>query len=281
MNRTRIIKVSQEKLEEIVREVIKEYLEAIQSKETNFRIEGDIPDVSELIRNMNFSNKDLIQKKKDSVNEGLIQTYDANKVKDIVCRKFNLVPQQFHIEPITDNGTTVNLIAILLNSRISKSEIGDIINLMRTCGYFEYSKPFINGPFITYFFEPHYSKDITSEIKQKYQYLYHAAPSIYVQKILKNGLVPRHRNTLFFYPSRVYCMRGNNLSSEQIGIIKNVQAQRGTNTLHDDNRYTILIIDVSEIPDNVKFFVDPNAKNAILTHNNIPPRAISVYGELQ
>ena len=276
----KIFKVSEKKLEEIVRKAVEEYLEAIKPKENNFRIEGDIPDISSLFKNAKFSDSDLAHKDNDRVDEGLIQTYDANKVKDIVCRKFNLLPEQFYIEPVTENGRTVELIAIVLDNKLTKNEVGDVINLMRTCGYFQYQQNRIYGKQTVYFFEPHFSKDITDEIKQNYQYLFHATPTIYVQKILNNGLVPRHRNTLYFYPSRVYCMLGNNLSAEQIHTLKNIRAERGAKRLHDNNQYTILRINVGEIPENVRFFVDPLGDTSILTHDNIPPNAISVYDEL-
>lgn len=278
MTYPKIFKISQEKLEEIIHKVLEEYLKSIQPKERNFRIEGEIPDISELVKSLRFSNPNLF---KNELKEGLIQTYDINKVKDIVCRKFNLNPDQFSVDSVTENGTTINLVSIVLDSKVSKNEIGDIINLMRTCGYFEYQEHRNYGAFKIYVFEPRYSEDVTDKVRQKYHYLFHATPTIYVQKILKNGLVPRHRNTLFLYPSRVYCMAGNNLSREQIYTIKNIKAERGQKRLHDSNHYTILKIDISEIPDNVKFFADPMEKDSIYTHNNIPPQAISVYGELQ
>ena len=105
------INISQKKLEEIVRKAVEEYFEPIKPKENNFRIEGDIPDISELFKNTKFSDDELARKTNNRLDEGLIQTYDAHKVKDIVCRKFELFPEQFHIETVTENNRTVELVA--------------------------------------------------------------------------------------------------------------------------------------------------------------------------
>lgn len=265
----------------IIQDALLSYISDNTSNGNSGRIEGNIPDVSDLISNVSYANDAFVQDNISEMNEGLIMTHDINSVKNIICRKFNLRPQQFCITSRNFDNTIVYLGVIILEKGASQNVIGEIKHYMQTFGYFECVKPKYVEEKIVLVFEPHFSKDISKEIRDKYKILYHATPAIYVNKILKNGLVPKSKNTLFFYPSRVYCMRGNNLSDERIKLLKNVQTQRGIKTHHDNNEYTILSISVSKIPQNVKFYADPMAPHAIFTHDNIPPQAISIQGKLK
>lgn len=265
----------------IIQDALLSYISDNASNGNSGRIEGNIPDVSDLISNVSYANDAFVQDNISEINEGLIMTHDINSAKNIICRKFNLRPQQFCITSRSFDNTIVNLGVIILEKGSSQSVIGEIKHYMQTLGYFECVKPKYVEEKIVLIFEPHFSKDISNEIRDKYKILYHATLTIYVNKILKNGLVPKSKNTLFFYPSRVYCMRGNDLSDEQVKLLKNVQVQRGAKTHHDNNEYTILSISVSKIPQNVKFYADPMAPHAIFTHDNIPPQAISIQGKLK
>lgn len=283
MKRTidRKIKLTDKELRKIIQDALLSYISDNTSNGNSGRIEGNIPDVSDLILKMNYANDAFVQDNISEINEGLIMTHDIHSAKNIICRKFNLQSQQFCITPINFDNTIVNLGVIILEKGTSQNVIGEIKHYMQTLGYFECVKPKYVEEKIVLIFEPHFSKDISNEIKDKYKILYHATPTIYVNKILKNGLVPKSKNTLFFYPSRVYCMRGNDLSDEQVKILKNVQGQRGEKTHHDNNEYTILSISVSKIPQDVKFYADPMAPHAVFTHDNIPPQAISIQGKLK
>jgi len=280
-NNTRKINLTDKELEKIIRDAMQSYIEVQTDEENNGRIEDDIPDISDYVASVNYGNDDYVKRNLPEINEGLIMTHDINRAKNIICRKFNLLPQQFSISPRNFDGTIVSLAVIILQKGTSQSTIGEIKHYMQTLGYFEcVPQNFVKGKIIL-IFEPHFSTNISNEIRNKYKILYHATPTIYVDKILKSGLIPRNKNTLFFYPSRVYCMRGNNLSDEQISILKNIQAQRGATTHHDNNEYTILSIDVSKLPTTIKFYADPMAPHAIFTHDNIPPQAISTQDKLK
>lgn len=273
------IVVSETELEELINNAIKKYL-GVQRKVSSGRIEGEIPDISEWAKTVSYSNDEFVKSSGQDMNEGLIRTYDVNHTKKIICRKFNLNDNQFCVQKRNDNGTDVNIVFILLDKGIDKQTIGEIKHLMGVCGYFEcYPQTNRNGV-ITLVFEPHFTKDISLEIKKKYKFLYHATQTIYLQKIEKKGLIPKSNNLLFLYPSRIYCMRGNNLTKEQIHTLKSVQAKRGEQRHFDDNSYTILKINVSALPENISFFMDPMAPNAILTHDNIPPQYLEIFGEL-
>lgn len=41
-----------------------------------------------------------------------------------------------------------------------------------------------------------------------------------------------------------------------------------------DEKYCIFLLDTSKIPNNVKFFADPNMENGIYTYDNVPYSAV-------
>ena len=73
------------------------------------------------------------------------------------------------------------------------------------------------------------------------------------------------------------------MTKEQKQVHKNMQKVRAKHVdinnpnNKDDNTYCLLTIDVSRIPDDVKFMVDPMAPRAVFTYDNIPPSAIVSY----
>ena len=279
----RKVNITLEELHQIVNSVLREY-QVEKEKKGNLRVEGDFPDIGELVSKIKYSNpniRDFVDYEQEELNESLMSTYDANKVKRIVCRKFGLDDSQFSINPVFDNGTRVDMAVIMIPKSVSKSEKGEIKQFMNSCGYFENFNEIVQGDKVFLMFEPRFSKDIIDEIKSKYKRLYHATPTVYVEKILKKGLIPRSKNTLFFYPNRVYFMRGDNLNNTQINTFKNIQGERGRSKHYDNNEYTILSIDTSKLQDNIKFYVDPNVENGIMTYDNIPPSAITVCDRLK
>ena len=272
--------LSREELNRIIEKVLEKYKEEINTN-GSARTSKPPKDEDEILSGLNYGNPKLFEllKKygKDSINESLMFTFDPQKTKNIVCRKFNLFPSQFYIIDNT-NGQKVD---IILPENLPNATIGEIKHLMGTCGYFQCFDIIHDNGYIHLFFEAHLPKDVTKEVISNLDYLFHATPTIYVNKILKLGLSPKHKNTLFFYPSRIYCMKGNNLSKEQISTLKNVQNQRKKGKHYDDNQYTILTIDTSKLPNGIKFYVDPNAPDAVYTHQNIPPNAISIHCVLE
>ena len=85
------------------------------------------------------------------------------------------------------------------------------------------------------------------KIRKECSVIYHSTPNIYLSKILKNGLVPSHKNALFFYPDRSYCMLGDYMSKEQLLALKNVQMVRNSQNPqyknpYDDLKYSLLML---------------------------------------
>ena len=221
---------------------------------------------------------------KDEINEGLIKSYDINKVKNMACKKFNLNDFQVEITKRRNNGILNNQIVFMLDENTSKNIVGDLIHFMNTCGYYKLLNPRHYKGLLIITFEQKFAKDITNIVKT-YKYLYHATPSINVNKILKNGLIPKHKNNVFSYPDRIYLMgtKTDELSNHQLCIMKMIQDFRDKTEHLDDNEYTILQIDIKKLPENIKFYSDPSIPdgNGVYTFDNIPNYAINIYKTLK
>ena len=281
-NAPKKIILTDKELRKVVQDTLNTYLKSNDSSSNgkSGKIYGKIPDVSDFIKKMSYDNTDFIESQMLGLNEVLLKTCDVNTVRNMFCRKFVNLSNQFQIHWMNCNGETIGIASIILDRNIPNNIMGDIRHFMQSCGYFECTTPQIQNNKIVLVFEPHFTKNISDDIRRKYRFLYHATPTVYVQKILKMGLVPKSKNMLFLYHSRICCMRGNNLSKEQISVLKNVQTVRGRSPHYDNNEYTILKINVAQLPQDIKFYADPMASNAIFTHDNIPPSAICVQGKL-
>lgn len=143
MKRTidRKIKLTDKELRKIIQDALLSYISDNTSNGNSGRIEGNIPDVSDLLSKMNYANDAFVQDNISEINEELIMTHDIHSAKNIICRKFNLQSQQFCITPINFDNTIVNLGVIILEKGTSQNVIGEIKYYMQTLGYFECVKP--------------------------------------------------------------------------------------------------------------------------------------------
>lgn len=215
------------------------------------------------------------------INEGLITSYDARRVVNIVRRKFNLDPDRAFNYVYESNGKYTDMIFILMYKNSDNNLIGSLKHILNTCGYFLTKDEKYYNDCILYQFEPKFGNDVTDEIMEKYKFLFHATPFVNLTKIMKIGLIPKSKSTSFFYPDRVHCMIGNHLTDEQLAALKDVQKDRARTDIQDNNQYIILRVDVKKLPKNMVFFIDPKMKDAIYTYDTIPPEAINVCGSFE
>lgn len=227
-----------------------------------------------------YNDEDFIQRE---INEGLIKTYPKKQVADIVCRKFGLDESNIQLNDMFDGeGNAVTLLTVILPITASKATIGELIQLMRTCGYFPnggFERSTVDKRFGGITFEPKFSEDITDLVRKKCRFLYHSTSATLVDKIMKNGLIPKSNNSLFLFPDRIYCMKGDNLTYLQKTQLKSIQDKRNSTEPYlrnpnDKLEYVLLKIDLTKISDDVRFYNDPAAPRAVFCHDNIPVSAI-------
>lgn len=284
-----VSRITEDDMVAMVSTLIREYIADAKSRLVN---PNDAIDISEEGFNnfmLTYDKEDFVERVlRERMDEGLIKTYDAESVIRIGSMELGIPAYDMRIERYYDKDldSTVETVNVMVPTTTTVNKVGEITHFMKRCGYHlsrptPYKTKTENGVMLIYPYEPTFSKDVSEEVFEKYEVLFHATPLAVVPKIFDNGLVPRSKNRLFLYPDRVYCMKGNNLTDEQIFILKNVQHARSLKPgLHDNNKYVILKINVSKLPKDMRFYVDPNAPDAVFTHDNIPPEAIMIDSEL-
>ena len=116
-------------------------------------------------------------------------------------------------------------------------------------------------------------------------FLYHVTDASNVPSILRRGLIPRHRGedadvglgvTHRRYPDRVYLARDRRHLEKLIDAFVMRDAGSGWQgeTLHSP--YRVLRVDTSKTLPGTKFYEDPDYRQGVYTHTNIPAAAITV-----
>lgn len=162
------------------------------------------------------------------------------------------------------------------SDKIDDKFISDLLHIIDSCGYFvsvagkyknessdkskikEHLLKFKDGG-IQLGIEPNYDK----EIKYDGEYVYHATEKKYLDSIMKNGLIPKSKNTRSFYPGRVY------LSPD----IESMDYIKGE--LEKDKSGDYVYLQINNTP-NLKFYRDVRFKSGFYTYNNIHPKNIKV-----
>ena len=216
-----------------------------------------------LIESFSFGNPismALLKEKKD-LNEGLIRTHPIETVKRYLIKLYQFDDSQLQI--FKDNKIEKLRIIIPNNNMF----IEKIEKVMTLCGYFcsvKHDYPEVEN-WIYLNFEPKNQDDVNEYVRNM-KYIFHVTPEKYINKIKKIGLKPTFKNKFFSYPDRVYFFI-NDTSPEEIYSLKNQLKQ-------NNDKYCLLVIEVSKIPDNVNSYLDPNFEYGIYTNDNIPNGSI-------
>lgn len=108
--------------------------------------------------------------------------------------------------------------------------------------------------------------DIEVSLKNDVDKLYHSTTIAAYEKIKKSGLSPKSKEKIAMHPGRVYVAIDKD-TAEEIG-------QQMQDIDPKNSPRCVLTINTSKIPSYARFFIDPNAPNAVWTYANIPPQAI-------
>jgi hypothetical protein len=126
-------------------------------------------------------------------------------------------------------------------------------------------------------FEPIKPEDITDAIREKSDIVYHAAPIIFKEKILKDGLSVLNNNPDYQHSEgRVFLAEGTSNEDD---------LQAFVNTLYDHAKkkktenpttiYAIFVIDLKKLDKNIRFYYDINESKGIYAIANIPSSVIT------
>ena len=219
-----------------------------------------------------FSNSEL--------NEGLIRTFDEKTVLTHLCKYLNFTDDYGYF---VHNPDKVNGFAVMVE--LENSEIGfDIIfpdseqadkkvaETMSLCGYFKSASDEFCKGYVRNRYEKKFQDRIKSKIVEN-NGIVHITKKKRLEKILKNGLVPRQEKKLSYHPDRVYFALGPISNNLLLGLKAMLIPY---NKL---DKFVALRIK-PEITEVVDFYYDPNMNNALWTYDNIPPEYIEVIGEI-
>ena len=274
------IRINEDKLREIIHEEIKKIL----SKDTDFDVNDfDLSQIS--IEDLKSGYRDLrlsptsrafgdIFSDDLSINEAYRDILPPDNVSKLIINRYNL-PESFVVVMEHFHQIKIYIVTaqIGLNEKL-------IISDMEKCGYFLGSKSDIktiyNMKYRVLQFEPisQMQNDETEEIKKKYTFLYHWTASYNVDNIMKEGLIPSHKNTVFNYPDRTYLMESDKPMNKihQLGFLLCMH----NNSINNNGDYTLLSVDITNLDDSIRFYYDPNSEIGIYTETIIPKEKINI-----
>lgn len=275
MNLTKqIIKLTEERLRKIIKEEIKKALNNNKKKFINIDFSNityeqakkqyvdytkihAFPNFSSTINNFSLKDNSIVESSGSK---------PLSEVKKEIINKYFLDDWQFRIITSMNN---IDIAIIIPQIYKNHSLIKDD---METMGYFNsISKPIvINGfNYIQMQFEPTYQDDILNDVKNM-GILYHSTLTSNINNIKQKGFIPSSKNNFFDYPDRIYFSKGNT----DMKCLINITVQLANVNKQNVTDYSIIVIDTSKIPDNVKFYYDPNYQDGVFTEDTLPSNVI-------
>lgn len=207
------------------------------------------------------------------INEAEYSTFPINKTIEYVCGCLNLKKHMFSIGNC-HNDTQI-IIVRTPNKKGLKEEIDAAMHL---CGYYLSNKNYLQGDkrFLELKYEPKYIEE-ASVIVRDSKILYHLSPLPYKGKILKKGFVPKSGSKVFNYPDRTYFFLG---TMGKPKVLSWLPVFKKYNSKYQNTPYCLYTVDVSKIPFDTTFYLDPNLKGGCYTPDNISPYAIMSVEEI-
>ena len=202
--------------------------------------------------------------KKRRLNEGVKKSFDIQTVRKSIMKKYELKDWQFKL---TEAANEIK-IALIVPHLGSNNEL--VIEDMKSLGYYDCDSWFIKRDGMIYAvirFDPQYPKDITNEVG-KMQYIKHLTPRYNVESIKKNGFIPLHKNDVYKYPPRIHFFK-DDTTDEDIDAIGQDLCESNSNS-KNNGEYVLFTLDVSKIPNDVKFIGDSCCELAVCTEDAIP-----------
>ena len=231
-------------------------------KETNLVLKNRLGSVSIDNPVANYFSKHNIDE--NFIDEGLIHTYPIVKTINFIKKRFDLPDEYF--DTVKENSVeciTVKIPDIEKNIQI-------MTTAMNVCGYYfdkTISKFAENGVvWKTIVYSPKIQQSIIDELIKTTKYLYHISPTYNFKKIRKIGFSPRHRNTLFNYPERIYFLIGNVDYNQILNL--GFQLFLNNKSQGNDGKYIIYKLDMDKLK-NINFYKDSNYAYGVFTNSNI------------
>ena len=225
------------------------------------------------------------------LNEGLILTHDIYESKDIIERAVSKW-RFWYDSKIVENTHIIKL--NLTEGKFTDKTYIEFCMLLSNLGYYisdlkitnKHNKTNTIKPtdFKEYYLTNNYLENIVEydfiiepkfgeKNKLKTNILYHVTESKYVDKILKNGLISKSKNTINEYPERIYLALNINDAKTYLNKKKRFYSYKENNT---GIKFKILKIELPENNDIIFYKDDHFSGKGIYTYENISTKYITI-----
>lgn len=224
----------------------------------------------------------LINDRPFLIQEGLISSYDSNMVLNAICTSFHLgkngkrsenIPMKLKEKEyiyigdayIITGENDEDIIKITLDT--NEDFIKTIEKRMEKYGWTLYRSD-VNDNKTVFSFEKRYPECFTAkQLLKVVNSLYHIVPNSVINKVLKQGLVPKSSKTLgFINEPRIYLW---------LQQMEDIDWSEMLKTRPSESSVT-LRVDLSELNPEHKFYIDPRMYNALFSLEPITPTAITI-----
>ena len=214
-----------------------------------------------------FDNPVSIGLRGAKLEEGLIHTYPIDTTLRYIKEYFGLSDSEIY-KGDGENGYE-RIFVRMYNDGHNKKIMGKAMSL---CGYYPAHFTDTLDGYVVIQYESKHDENISEELRKTERFLTHITPTYNVEKILKNGFSPKSKNYVFNFPDRVYFSVGSTIPQESLELVKMLAFTNAS--AGNDGKYSVLKVDLTKIPEGVKFFKDQNYKNGVYTTENIRPDCI-------
>lgn len=218
-----------------------------------------------------------------SLNEGIVNSYSPDFIANRLIRCYGLSTEEdweergfngtlkFYKARNTNEEDVGDYVQIDITVKNTEDEVGRIKNFLKFCGWYKATEE-SDGDKVSLIFEKEHMKD--EEAVKDFNAAYHVTSYKKVEKILRQGLTPKHNDRLGYHPSRVYLFPDNTCDVINLRFVGEMLHYQTYHKPRNED-YAILKVDLSNAND-IKFYLDPNADGAVFTYDNIPPNLITV-----
>jgi len=213
-----------------------------------------------------------------TVNESLIKTYPAEKVKSSLLKKFpELDPSQIRIVNVSPGeGKKFQIedwVGIFLPDK--GNNLTRFIHFMKVCGY-TFQKAVRRGAvsgWETLYFSPNFQ--VPRDMDGIYE-LWHISPKRFEKSILEKGFVPYSKNSKFkYHPDRIYFFLGNLSKKEVIDLGEKLWKASTVSPTGYFDTHEFVLYKIAKYKTKAEFYIDPDWSDvAVYTTENIPASAI-------
>lgn len=203
--------------------------------------------------------------KEKQLYEGLINSYPYDEVRKYIIKYLNINPK--NVIDYSDEQGYSEMIVIIPNDIDTIAKTKKVFDF---CGYYNSISGEADDPdYIELHFTPKFRENDVVDINS-YPGVYHITKTRKVNKILQQGLVPKSSNTAFNYPERIHFYVG----TENLLPVKLFATALYARSKDADSDYTILKVLTNKLPENIKFYGDPDFHKGVYTNDNIPPECL-------